>query len=213
MAEWLGSGLQNRVQQFDSAWYLKEGDSIELPSFFWTDARQSLKTVTSDKHSRQLFQTITSNKHSKQALQTSTPDKHSKQALQTSTPDGRTRKALQTDNSGRYSGQVFLAGVDLWTQKVLYLKWRSLKSAFQGPLLSLLGCFAEKNTVEVPKTVKTVTSTIRLLRSILAIHSCNHVLHSVIAFRYCIPLLYSVVVFRCCIPLLHSVVVITSSLK
>ena len=35
MAEWLGSGLQNRVQQFDSAWYLKEGDSIELPSFFF----------------------------------------------------------------------------------------------------------------------------------------------------------------------------------
>ena len=34
MAEWLGSGLQNRVQQFDSAWYLKEGDSIGLPSFF-----------------------------------------------------------------------------------------------------------------------------------------------------------------------------------
>ena len=24
MAEWLGSGLQNRVQQFDSAWYLTE---------------------------------------------------------------------------------------------------------------------------------------------------------------------------------------------
>ena len=23
MAEWLGSGLQNRVQQFDSAWYLQ----------------------------------------------------------------------------------------------------------------------------------------------------------------------------------------------
>lgn len=23
MAEWLGNGLQNRVQQFDSAWYLK----------------------------------------------------------------------------------------------------------------------------------------------------------------------------------------------
>ena len=22
MAEWLGNGLQNRVQQFDSAWYL-----------------------------------------------------------------------------------------------------------------------------------------------------------------------------------------------
>ncbi len=25
MAEWLGIGLQNRAQQFDSAWYLKEG--------------------------------------------------------------------------------------------------------------------------------------------------------------------------------------------
>ncbi len=24
MAEWLGNGLQNRVQQFDSAWYLTE---------------------------------------------------------------------------------------------------------------------------------------------------------------------------------------------
>ena len=24
MAEWLGNGLQNRVQQFDSAWYLKQ---------------------------------------------------------------------------------------------------------------------------------------------------------------------------------------------
>ena len=24
MAEWLGNGLQNRVQQFDSAWYLKK---------------------------------------------------------------------------------------------------------------------------------------------------------------------------------------------
>ena len=23
MAEWLGNGLQNRVQQFESAWYLK----------------------------------------------------------------------------------------------------------------------------------------------------------------------------------------------
>ncbi len=26
MAEWLGSGLQNRVQQFDSAWYLQIKD-------------------------------------------------------------------------------------------------------------------------------------------------------------------------------------------
>ena len=24
MAEWLGNGLQNRVQQFDSAWYLQQ---------------------------------------------------------------------------------------------------------------------------------------------------------------------------------------------
>ena len=24
MAEWLGNGLQTRVQQFDSAWYLKK---------------------------------------------------------------------------------------------------------------------------------------------------------------------------------------------
>lgn len=23
MAEWLGTGLQNRLQQFDSAWYLR----------------------------------------------------------------------------------------------------------------------------------------------------------------------------------------------
>ncbi len=29
MAEWLGNGLQNRVQQFDSAWYLKP-----LPEIF-----------------------------------------------------------------------------------------------------------------------------------------------------------------------------------
>ena len=26
MAEWLGTGLQNRLQQFDSAWYLKKSD-------------------------------------------------------------------------------------------------------------------------------------------------------------------------------------------
>ena len=37
MAEWLGNGLQNRVQQFDSAWYLKRkaprrGFSFEVPS-------------------------------------------------------------------------------------------------------------------------------------------------------------------------------------
>ncbi|GEM_PF-7054964 len=26
MAEWLGNGLQNRVQQFESAWYLEKRD-------------------------------------------------------------------------------------------------------------------------------------------------------------------------------------------
>ena len=46
MAEWLGSGLQNRVQQFDSAWYLKEGDSIELPSFFWQSLFAPLLTLS-----------------------------------------------------------------------------------------------------------------------------------------------------------------------
>lgn len=28
MAEWLGNGLQNRVQQFDSAWYLSSPSQI-----------------------------------------------------------------------------------------------------------------------------------------------------------------------------------------
>ena len=30
MAEWLGIGLQNRAQQFDSAWYLKEGAVMRM---------------------------------------------------------------------------------------------------------------------------------------------------------------------------------------
>lgn len=35
MAEWLGSGLQNRVQQFDSAWYLiKSGSKAILDRIF-----------------------------------------------------------------------------------------------------------------------------------------------------------------------------------
>lgn len=35
MAEWLGNGLQNRVQQFESAWYLlKKGDFLTKVSLF-----------------------------------------------------------------------------------------------------------------------------------------------------------------------------------
>lgn len=34
MAEWLGSGLQNRVQQFDSAWYLKGTTTKVVVLFF-----------------------------------------------------------------------------------------------------------------------------------------------------------------------------------
>lgn len=34
MAEWLGNGLQNRVQQFDSAWYLKLKPQ-EIAAFFF----------------------------------------------------------------------------------------------------------------------------------------------------------------------------------
>ena len=35
MAEWLGNGLQNRVQQFESAWYLKEKEHENAPFFFY----------------------------------------------------------------------------------------------------------------------------------------------------------------------------------
>lgn len=34
MAEWLGNGLQNRPQQFDSAWYLKAASPISVTQFF-----------------------------------------------------------------------------------------------------------------------------------------------------------------------------------
>ena len=34
MAEWLGNGLQNRLQQFDSAWYLKKREVSDDFSFF-----------------------------------------------------------------------------------------------------------------------------------------------------------------------------------
>ncbi len=33
MAEWLGNGLQNRVQRFDSAWYLKKTLSMHTQGF------------------------------------------------------------------------------------------------------------------------------------------------------------------------------------
>jgi hypothetical protein len=33
MAEWLGNGLQNRVQRFESAWYLLETEKIECGKF------------------------------------------------------------------------------------------------------------------------------------------------------------------------------------
>ncbi len=33
MAEWLGTGLQNQVQQFDSAWYLKTKELTVVSSF------------------------------------------------------------------------------------------------------------------------------------------------------------------------------------
>lgn len=35
MAEWLGSGLQNRVQQFESAWYLKKGSQLNISADFF----------------------------------------------------------------------------------------------------------------------------------------------------------------------------------
>ncbi len=34
MAEWLGIGLQNRAQQFDSAWYLSIALTLLRPGFF-----------------------------------------------------------------------------------------------------------------------------------------------------------------------------------
>lgn len=34
MSEWLGTGLQNRSQQFESAWHLKKDASQKDASFF-----------------------------------------------------------------------------------------------------------------------------------------------------------------------------------
>ena len=39
MAEWLGNGLQNRVQQFDSAWYLKNKSRIPAAFVFEVPSR------------------------------------------------------------------------------------------------------------------------------------------------------------------------------
>ncbi len=35
MAEWLGNGLQNRLQRFESAWYLKAKVKINVLAFFF----------------------------------------------------------------------------------------------------------------------------------------------------------------------------------
>ena len=42
MSEWLGNGLQNRLQQFESAWYLKKRDSVRLNPFFCMACRDIL---------------------------------------------------------------------------------------------------------------------------------------------------------------------------
>lgn len=36
MAEWLGTGLQNRLQQFDSAWYLQSVPPSKAGRYFYT---------------------------------------------------------------------------------------------------------------------------------------------------------------------------------
>ncbi len=36
MAEWLGNGLQNRAQQFDSAWNLKKPETLPRASGFFS---------------------------------------------------------------------------------------------------------------------------------------------------------------------------------
>lgn len=35
MAEWLGTGLQNRLQQFDSAWYLQSVPPSKAGRYFY----------------------------------------------------------------------------------------------------------------------------------------------------------------------------------
>lgn len=60
MAEWLGSGLQNRVQQFDSAWYLtkiRSKVSFELDFLLLlTGGYNNHQMGTSDKAAHRLAQ-------------------------------------------------------------------------------------------------------------------------------------------------------------
>lgn len=57
MAEWLGNGLQNRVQQFDSAWYLKNRLTLlrhTLKGFFFFfyiyTQKETIKTNKYESH-------------------------------------------------------------------------------------------------------------------------------------------------------------------
>lgn len=45
MAEWLGNGLQNRVQQFDSAWYLKRKAPRRGFSFMYREWRGRVENL------------------------------------------------------------------------------------------------------------------------------------------------------------------------
>ena len=57
MAEWLGNGLQNRVQQFDSAWYLqKQTNSFKtylervFLFFYIYTQKETIKTNKDESH-------------------------------------------------------------------------------------------------------------------------------------------------------------------
>lgn len=43
MAEWLGNGLQNRVQQFESAWYLTKKENSQTENFPFFIIREATK--------------------------------------------------------------------------------------------------------------------------------------------------------------------------
>lgn len=49
MAEWLGTGLQNRLQQFDSAWYLKKSDFPTEAALFYICIVLHCTTISSVK--------------------------------------------------------------------------------------------------------------------------------------------------------------------
>lgn len=46
MAEWLGNGLQNRVQQFDSAWYLQNPSQTPSEGDFCLKSKVFTHTFT-----------------------------------------------------------------------------------------------------------------------------------------------------------------------